>query len=205
MMGVVYRAHDTLLDRTVALKTIHLAISVSEEEQELFEQRFFTEARSAARLSHPGIVVVHDVGRDEESGTLFMALEYLKGKTLATLGAEASTMAWAEALRLTARAATALHHAHSHGVVHRDVKPANIMVLESGEPKIMDFGIAKLATSQVALTTTGQFFGTPLFSSPATDLSRPTTCQGFSRGWPTRPRCSPRPWSRVSPPTSTTS
>ncbi len=173
MMGVVYRAHDTLLDRTVALKTIHLAISVSESEQDLFEQRFFTEARSAARLSHPGIVVVHDVGRDAESGTLFMALEYLKGKTLDTLAAEAGTMEWSEALRLTARVATALHHAHSHGVVHRDVKPANIMVLESGEPKIMDFGIAKLATSQVALTSTGQFFGTPLFMAPEQALGEP--------------------------------
>ena len=173
MMGVVYRAQDTLLDRTVALKTINLVLSVSEQEQELFEQRFFTEARSAARLSHPGIVVVHDVGRDVESGTLFMALEYLKGKTLATLGAEAGTMEWTEALRLTARVATALHHAHSHGVVHRDVKPANIMVLESGEPKIMDFGIAKLATSQVALTSTGQFFGTPLFMAPEQALGEP--------------------------------
>ena len=173
MMGVVYRAHDSLLDRTVALKTIQLAMVSTAEDRQSFEQRFFTEARSAARLSHPGIVVVHDVGRDPESGTLFMALEHLRGKTLAAATSAGQRLEWRETLRIVARVAEALHHAHSHGVVHRDIKPANIMVLETGEPKIMDFGIAKLAASGVQLTSTGQFFGTPLFMAPEQALGEP--------------------------------
>ncbi len=172
MMGVVYRAHDSLLDRTVALKTIQLAMGVPEGERRSFEERFFLEARSAARLSHPGIVVVHDVGRDPETGTLFMALEHLKGRTLGRVIDESAPLPWRQAARITARVAEALGHAHSEGVVHRDIKPANIMLLDSGEPKIMDFGVAKLATSTVRLTSTGQFFGTPLFMAPEQALGQ---------------------------------
>jgi hypothetical protein len=173
MMGVVYRARDTLLDRIVALKTIHLALGIPESERQSFEERFFVEARSAARLSHPGIVIVHDVGRDPDDGTLYMALEHLKGRTLATVIHEAAPLPWREAVRITARVAEALGHAHSEGVVHRDIKPANIMLLDSGEPKIMDFGIAKMATATTRLTSTGQFFGTPLFMAPEQALGQP--------------------------------
>jgi serine/threonine-protein kinase len=172
MMGVVYRAHDSVLHRTVALKTIQLAMAVPESERAAFEERFFTEARAAARLSHSGIVVVHDVGRDD-SGTLFMALEYLKGTTLAARLAEGQRLEWREALKITGRLAEALFVAHSDDIVHRDIKPANIMLLESGEPKIMDFGIAKVLSSEGRLTSTGQFFGTPLFMSPEQALGKP--------------------------------
>ncbi len=164
MMGVVYRAQDPELHRTVALKTVRVAWAISEEEQQTFERRFVNEARVAARLSHPGIVVVHDVGRDPDSGTLYIALEYLEGRTLAEVTAGGATLPWREALRLSARVAEALAHAHERGIVHRDIKPANVMLLPSGEPKIMDFGIAKLHTAH--LTAAGEFFGTPSYMSP---------------------------------------
>ena len=163
MMGAVYRAADPDLGRVVALKTVRLAFAATDQEREQFEQRFLTEARAAGGLSHPGIVVVHDVGRDVEAGTLFIALEFLEGRTLDRLIAE-KPFEWQEALRLTARIAEALTHAHERGIVHRDIKPANIMVLASGDPKIMDFGIAKVPASQ--LTIAGQFFGTPAYMSP---------------------------------------
>ncbi len=170
MMGVVYEARDPALGRRIALKTIRLAFAVSEDERRSFETRFLTEARVAARLSHPGIVVVHDVGQDPATGTLYIALEFLEGRTLAEVMAEGKPIDWAQALEITKRVAAALHHAHAEGVIHRDIKPANIMVLSSGQPKIMDFGIAKVETGQ--LTATGQFFGTPLYMSPEQALGR---------------------------------
>src|SRR5687767_3612088 len=87
-MGVVYLAEDPALERLIALKTIDLAFSVPESERESFEQRFLAEARVAGRLSHPGIVIVHDVGRDGATGVLFIALEYLQGRTLAEVVAQ---------------------------------------------------------------------------------------------------------------------
>jgi eukaryotic-like serine/threonine-protein kinase len=164
MMGVVCEAVDPALGRRVALKTIRLAFEVPPKERESFEKRFLAEARAAGALQHPGIVVVHDVGRDEATGTLYIALEYLEGRTLAEEGATEQPMEWRRALRLTAQVAAALHHAHTKGVVHRDIKPANIMVLVSGQAKLMDFGIAKLPASQI--TVAGEFFGTPSYMSP---------------------------------------
>ena len=123
-MGVVYEARDPALDRTVALKVIQP--SAEGEEARVFEERFLAEARIAAALQHPGIVVVHDVGRDPASGTLFIALELVRGQTLAELAA-AGPLDWRTALPLVAQVARALHHAHRHGVVHRDVKPANVV------------------------------------------------------------------------------
>jgi serine/threonine-protein kinase len=164
MMGVVYRALDPALGRSVALKTVGLSFAVPDDERQAFERRFLAEARVAAALAHPGIVVVHDVGRDAVSGVLYIALELLPGRTLADLVAGGTPLAPEDALRITARVAEALHHAHARGIVHRDIKPANIMVLPSGEPKIMDFGIAKVPTAQ--LTAAGQFFGTPSYMSP---------------------------------------
>jgi len=170
-MGVVYRAFDPALGRTVALKTVQLAFSLPPEEAERFQNRFVAEARVAAGLSHPGIVTVHDVGRDPSTGMLFIALEYLEGRTLDEMTANGTAMECAEALRVAARLARALHHAHSKGVVHRDIKPANIMVLPNGEPKIMDFGIAKVPAAQ--LTTAGEFFGTPSYMSPEQACGEP--------------------------------
>jgi hypothetical protein len=181
-MGVVYQAHDPVLGRAIALKTIHLASFLSERQRAAYEQRFLAEARIAAQLQHPGIVVVHDLGRDPETGVLFIALELLVGETLADWIAEDRRPSWQEALRVVARAAEALHHAHERGIVHRDVKPANIMVLKNGAPKIMDFGIAKIDTSN--LTSPGELFGTPLYMSPEQALARPVDARSdlFSLG-----------------------
>ena len=165
MMGVVYDAYDPSLHRAVALKVVRLLFAITEKEKESFERRFLAEARIAARLSHPGIVVVHDIGRDPASGILYIALERLQGRTLAEMTADGARLPWPHALVVTARMAGALAYAHAQGVVHRDVKPANVMVLPTGEPKIMDFGLAKLEAGH-EMTATGQFVGTPLFMAP---------------------------------------
>jgi serine/threonine-protein kinase len=180
MMGVVYRAYDRDLGRDVALKVIRS--TVEDADARNYEQRFLNEARTAARLSHPAIVVVHDVGRDPGSAALFMALELLRGRTVQSILGERGALPWPEALRLVERVAEGLHHAHEHGIIHRDVKPANIMVLDSGEPKIMDFGIAKVEASQ--LTAAGQLFGTPLYMSPEQAQARPVDARSdlFSLG-----------------------
>jgi hypothetical protein len=182
MMGVVYRALDPALGRTVALKTVSLLLAVPDEERAAFEQRFLNEARVAAGLNHPGIVVVHDVGRDAGSNSLYIALEYLEGETLAERIKREGLVEWREALRLTARVADALHHAHRTLIVHRDVKPANIMVLPSGHPKLMDFGIAKIPAAQ--LTGAGEFFGTPSYMSPEQATGEPLDARSdvFSLG-----------------------
>jgi serine/threonine-protein kinase len=111
-----------------------------------------------------------------------MALELLRGRTVQAILGERGALPWPEALRLVERVAEGLHHAHEHGIVHRDVKPANIMVLDSGEPKIMDFGIAKVEASQ--LTAAGQLFGTPLYMSPEQAQARPVDARSdlFSLG-----------------------
>ena len=175
MMGVVYEAEDRVLGRTVAIKTIELAFAVPARDREEFEHRFFTEARVAAKLSHPGIVVCHDVGKDPESGKLFIVFEHLKGATLAQRVAS-GPVPWLEAVSIAARIARAIHHAHEYGVIHRDLKPANIMLLEARDPsspreevaiKIMDFGVAKVVeAARPQLTAAGRSFGSPLYMSP---------------------------------------
>ena len=182
MMGVVYRALDPALGRTVALKTVSLLLAVPDADRGGFEQRFLNEARVAAGLNHPGIVVVHDVGRDPGSDSLYIALEYLEGETLSDRVKREGRVEWREALRLTAKVAEALHHAHQRHIVHRDVKPANIMVLPSGQPKLMDFGIAKIPAAQ--LTSAGEFFGTPSYMSPEQATGEPLDARSdvFSLG-----------------------
>jgi serine/threonine-protein kinase len=162
-MGVVYEARDPVLDRTVALKVVQP--SAQGDAARVYEERFMAEARIAAALHHPGIVVVHDVGRDPATGALFIALELLRGETLADLGLR-GPVEWPTVLRLMAQVARALHHAHLAGVVHRDVKPANVVVLPTGEAKVMDFGIARLEGAGGRLTTAGEFIGTPLYTAP---------------------------------------
>ena len=162
-MGIVYEARDPVLDRTVALKVIQPAAEA--EELQAYEERFLTEARIAAALQHPGIVVVHDVGRDSATGALFIALELLRGETLADLARD-GPVDWPVVMRIVAQVARALDHAHRNGVVHRDIKPANVIVLPSGEAKVTDFGIARLESARQRLTSTGEFIGTPLYTAP---------------------------------------
>jgi serine/threonine-protein kinase len=169
-MGVVYEAEDPALGRRVAVKTIQVPLAASKQERAEYEKRFLAEARIAARLSHSGIVVVHDVGRDAEHDILYIALEHLQGRTLDDMVAE-GPLGSRETLRIVGKLADAVRYAHAQGVVHRDIKPANIMLVASGEPKIMDFGIAKLEAGQH--TSPGQFFGTPLYMSPEQALGQP--------------------------------
>jgi len=186
MMGVVYEAHDPALARTVALKTVNPVLADGLEEREAFERRFESEARIAGQLSHPNIVVVHDVGRDTQSGVLYIALERVPGQTLDEVLRQrrrtGEPLEWREALGIGRQLADALAHAHEQGVVHRDIKPGNVMRLPSGDVKLMDFGIAKLEAAQ--LTAAGQFFGTPLFMCPEQASSEAVDGRGdiFSLG-----------------------
>jgi len=194
MMGVVYEALDIVLGRTVAVKTIELAFTVGESGREEFEHRFFTEARVAANLSHPGIVVCHDVGKDPRSGKLFIVFEHLKGRTLGERIA-AGPIPWRESVSIVARLARAIHHAHTQGVIHRDLKPANVMLLETGEPsqsgndgetavKIMDFGVAKVQSAVRQLTAAGVSVGSPLYMAPEQALGQSSDARSdiFSLG-----------------------
>jgi serine/threonine protein kinase len=165
MSAVVYRAHDPELDRRVAVKIIDLP-PVSGPEQQAFEGRVLEEARLAGRLSHPGIVIVHDVGKEPRTGRLFIVFEHVEGQTLAERLAGGSALADREALRVIGRLAEALQHAHAAGVIHRDIRPANIVLTPSGDPKLMDVGVARLETSRMTLTSIRQAFGAPLYMSP---------------------------------------
>lgn len=186
-MGVVYEAEDPVLGRTVAVKTIDLLFPAGANVRTDFERRFFTEARVAAQLSHPGIVVCHDVGKDALSGRLFIVFEHLRGRTLEERVAQ-GPLEWREALGIVVQVGRAIHHAHEHGVVHRDLKPANIMLLEGGASaaavKIMDFGVARLESIGPRITRTGQAFGSPLYMSPEQALGQPSSARSdiFSLG-----------------------
>src|SRR5258708_4801002 len=169
MRGAVYEAHDPALGRLAALKTLTPTCVPPPADREDFERRFAAEARIAARLSHPGIVVVHDVGRDEESGLLFIAFERLHGDSLAAIIAKGVRFPWRDSFQIIRRVAEALKAAHEHGLIHRDIKPANIILPASGRPEVVAFGIAR--AQPVSLTAAGQFFGTPLYMSPEQALS----------------------------------
>jgi len=162
-MGVVYRARDPVINREVALKTIPLAVEFEGRELEEARTKFFREAETAGRLSHPHIVTIFDAG--EHDGTAYIAMELLRGRHLVDHAMAARLLPPAIAIEVTARIADALHYAHRQGVVHRDVKPANIMFdPPSGELKITDFGIARL--TDAGRTRTGIVLGTPSFMSP---------------------------------------
>jgi hypothetical protein len=156
--GKVYLARQTTLDRPVAVKTLlpHLAADPRAR------QRFIDEANNMARLSHPNIVQIIEVG--EQDGTYFFAMTYVEGRTLADQMAQ-QPLPYAQAAELIAQVADALGHAHSRGVVHRDIKPGNILIDASGRPMITDFGISKVGEGS-GLTMTGGTIGTPEFMSP---------------------------------------
>jgi len=163
-MGAVFRARDPKIDRTVAIKTIAVPAGAAKD-FEHYRQRFFREAQAAGRLSHPGIVTIYDVGEDEAAHTPFIVMECVEGESLDRLVAAASGALFrASTLELVRHIAEALDYAHGQGIVHRDIKPANIMVTAAGQPKIADFGIAKLA--QAETTMPGQVVGTPAYMSP---------------------------------------
>src|SRR5688500_15619465 len=159
-MGIVYRAQDPALDRVVALKTIILADDA--EGREEYQKRFFLEAKAAGKLTHPSIVTTYDFG--EQDGVAYLAMELLEGTDLRTRLKEGA-LPPAEAVEVARQVAEGLGFAHERGIVHRDVKPGNIMLLERGRAKIMDFGLARMRAADHK-TVTGMVLGTPKYMSP---------------------------------------
>lgn len=160
-MGVVYKARDPQIGRMVAIKTV-LGGVVGDPAADDFKRRFFAEARAAGRLNHPGIMKVHDLVEDD-GGHPCLVLEFFEGRTLDRLVADKRPTV-IETLKMITQAAQALAFAHDNGVVHRDIKPGNIMVSSTGHTVITDFGIAKM--EDVNLTATGTIMGTPAYMSP---------------------------------------
>jgi len=160
-MGVVFKATDTVLQRTVAVKTVNMALE--KDHADKYEARFYQEARAAGGLNHPNIVTVYDAGKAGD--VVYMAMEYIQGVELRTLFVEGQPMGVPQALSIAAQVAEGLGYAHQQGVVHRDVKPANIMVVSEGPVKITDFGIARMRAS-ADLTQTGVMLGSPKYMSP---------------------------------------
>lgn len=159
-MGVVYKAQDPRIGRIVAIKTLSGAGQGTELEQ--YRARFLVEAKSAGRLNHPNVVTVHDVTEDDQ-GRPCLVLEFVEGTTLERLVID-ENIPFSRLLELIIQVARALAYAHANGIVHRDVKPANIMVTKAGVAKLSDFGIAKLEGT--SMTIAGQVMGTPAFMSP---------------------------------------
>ncbi len=161
-MGRVYLAHDNVLERYVALKELAVPGYLSDEETEEIRERFRLEAMAAARLTHPHILTVHDIITSDERQ--FIVMEYLEGKTLRDILAE-RTLSTEEVMSIAPMIGEALYYAHSHGIIHRDVKPDNIFVLENGNIKVADFGIAKMLKVSDR-THTDVIMGTPNYIAP---------------------------------------
>jgi predicted Ser/Thr protein kinase len=160
-MGAVYLAHDSQLDRQVALKAPRFAAEDGPE----VRQRFFREARAAAAIEHPNICPVYDVG--EVNGAPYLAMAYVQGRSLAQLLQGPVVMPPRRAADLVRTLALALQEAHDRGVVHRDLKPSNVLINQRGQPVLVDFGLARrLRPGDVRLTRVGQPVGTPAYMSP---------------------------------------
>ena len=164
-MGVVYRAQDAALGRVVALKMLSAELGGEEE----LHQRFQREAEAIGRLSHPHIVTVYDMGDAE--GQLYMAMELLEGHDLRKLIEQGRGIPLADRVRVLAQICDGLAYAHSRGVVHRDVKPANILVTNKGQVKVLDFGLARVA-ARSTITRRGVILGTPDYMSPEQAMGR---------------------------------
>jgi eukaryotic-like serine/threonine-protein kinase len=160
-MGTVYKAVDPIIDRTVAIKTINL--NLSKQELEEYEARFQQEIKAAGRLNHPNIVTIYDVGKTES--VAYMAMEFLEGLELKDIIASGRLPPAEQVVDIIAQVADGLWFAHQQDIVHRDVKPSNIMVMKGGTAKITDFGIARLPNAAVK-TMTGLILGSPRYMSP---------------------------------------
>jgi hypothetical protein len=163
-MGCVYLAEDPRIKRKLAIKVVKLDAIRSDNERKEFLARFQREAEVSGVLNDPGIVTIYDVG-DSDLGP-FLAMEFVSGKPLDGMvkSGELATMSLKAKLQIICGVAAALDHAHAHNIIHRDVKPGNVMISEDGRPKLMDFGIAK--REDATLTQTGTFLGTPSYASP---------------------------------------
>src|ERR1700704_5366001 len=158
-MAEVYLARDRLLDRPVALKALFPEFA----REPSFVERFRREAQAAANLNHPNIVAIYDWG--QEDGTYFIVMEYVEGNSLRDLMRSEAPIEPGKAAEITAEIASALAFAHRNGVVHRDVKPGNVLLTKSGTVKVTDFGIARAGASD-GLTQTGSVMGTATYFSP---------------------------------------
>jgi len=166
-MGAVYRAVDPLIERAVAIKT--LLPHLPEGEMAQVRERFLREARSAGRLNHPNIVTIFDVG--EQDGIAYIAMELLEGRTLQQMLEASGRLPVETAVDIGAQVADALDHALGFGIVHRDVKPANIMVSAGGRAKLTDFGVAHLPSA--SMTQTGAALGSPKYMAPEQVIGQP--------------------------------
>ena len=178
--GSVYQAQDTFLSRPVAVKSIRLDTTLDPEHRKALNKRFIREAQVAAQLHHPNIVTIHDILFTPETG--FIVMEFIEGRTLQSL-LKAERLPLSTALEITAQLASALQYAHEHKIIHRDVKPANIMITPSFEARITDFGIAK-SDGATHLTVSGSLVGTPDYMSPEQAKGEDVDCRSdiFSLG-----------------------
>lgn len=161
-MGIVYRALDPTIGRTIAIKTIRLSDLTEPSERDRLRDRLFREAQSAGILSHPNIVTIYDIL--EEAGMAYIFMEYVNGPTFEKMLEGHQVPAGETILSVFRQTASALDYAHRKGIVHRDIKPANIMIHDDGEAKVTDFGVAKIVSQQ--MTQTGTMMGTPSYMSP---------------------------------------
>jgi serine/threonine protein kinase len=162
-MADVFRAHDVRLHRTVGVKTLRSDLA----HDQTLQVRFRREAQSAAALNHPSIVAIYDTGEDMANGTPvpYIVMEFVDGRTLRDLLHDYGRLPPRRAAEITVSVLTALDYSHHHGIVHRDIKPGNVIVTQSGDVKVMDFGIARNDV-QLALTKTDQVLGTAQYMSP---------------------------------------
>lgn len=160
-MGLVYKAYDTILERIVAIKTIKKDLLEQSGEEEILA-RFKREAVSSGKLSHPNIIPVYEY--QEADGAAYIVMEFVEGEELSSIIERGSRLAYETIIDIVKQILSALDYAHQNGIVHRDVKPANLILTESGTVKIADFGIAHVSSS--SLTVAGTVMGTPSFMSP---------------------------------------
>ena len=170
-MAVVWEAHDALLDRLVAIKLLHPQFAADPE----FLERFRREARAAAKLSHPNIVPIYDVGEDSETKTPFIVMELVEGGNLKEHIRKSAPLPNAEIRSIGAALASALEYAHKRGVIHRDVKPQNVLLGDDNRPRLTDFGIAQASASATGLTRTGAVMGSVHYLAPELARGRPAS------------------------------
>ena len=168
--GVVYKARHVLLDKIVALKVLNPVVQASDEDLSETVERFMREARSAARLEHPNIISIHDIG--EEDGHYYIVMQYIEGGSLRDLIEEQGRLDYRRVLYITKEVAKGLDAAHRKDIVHRDIKPENIMISQDGVIKITDFGVAKQLNDDSGLTQAGRTYGTPLYIAPEQAMAK---------------------------------